>query len=170
MQGHTGTCQQNKQFMRGMKSGWNSAYRLLQQLTRKRCVTYPHISPDSLCRPQNVFVCLSLSFQSVPLFLHHHRSNPTFRSDISNFLWKIIVFMLNTGILCVCLCVCFVDLDTVPNAVTHSHTSCLLRADKERGGGGGRESESKGGEEEGAQRFLPSRKWSQSKEENLKFH
>lgn len=40
----------------------------------------------------------------------------------------------------VCPCVCFVDLDIVPNALTHSHTSCLLTADKEeeqeeRGGG-----------------------------------
>lgn len=43
-----------------------------------------------------------------------------------------------------CPCVCFVDLDIVPNALTHSHTSCLLTADKEeeemeragRGGGG----------------------------------
>lgn len=31
----------------------------------------------------------------------------------------------------VCPCVCFVDLDIVSNALTHSHTSCLLTANKE---------------------------------------
>lgn len=43
--------------------------------------------------------------------------------------------MFSTDILCVYVCVRFVDLDIVPKALPHSHTSCLLTADKERRGG-----------------------------------
>lgn len=39
------------------------------------------------------------------------------------------------------MCVHFVDLDIVPKALTHSHTSCLLRADNEKRRRGGEESQ-----------------------------
>lgn len=47
-------------------------------------------------------------------------------------------------------CVCFVDLDIVPNALTHSHTSCLLTANKEEEEEQEGEPEKKEGEEEEA--------------------
>lgn len=50
----------------------------------------------------------------------------------------------------VCPCVCFVDLDIVSNALTHSHTSCLLTANKEEEEEQEGEPEKKEGEEEEA--------------------